>query len=131
MRQFSFIATLLLFALPLFSATYTTPNTGVDWTMNDLVSNSNGTVTGSFPNYNILDSVIIAPNDRLTIPAGSILTFTQNGFVVRGKLLAIGAPTSRIIFTGETPTPASWRNIRIEDSAIDTASIFRHWVIES
>jgi parallel beta-helix repeat protein len=130
MRLLVFTSTFLLFASHLFSATYTTPNTGVDWTMSDLVSNSNGTVTGTFPNYNILDSVIIAPNDRLSIPAGSILTFTLNGIVVRGKLLAIGTPTSRIVFTGATPTPASWRNIRIEDSAIDTACIFRHCIIE-
>jgi len=130
MRHFGFIATFLLFASHLFSATYTTPNTGVDWTMNDLVSNSNGTVTGTFPNYNILDSVIIAPNDRLSIQAGSVLTFTQNGVVVRGKLLAIGTPTSRIVFTGATPMPGSWRNIRIEDSAVDSACIFRHCIIE-
>ncbi len=121
---------LLLFSSPAFATTYTTPNTGVDWTMNDLVANSNGTVTGTFPNYSVLDSVIIAPNDRLTIQAGSILTFTQNGFVVRGKLLAIGTPSARIVFTGATPTPGSWRNIRIEDSAIDSACIFRHCVIE-
>ncbi|MFN3560441.1 MAG: right-handed parallel beta-helix repeat-containing protein [Chloroherpetonaceae bacterium] len=121
---------LLLFSSPAFAATYTTPNTGVDWTMNDLVANSNGTVTGTFPNYAVLDSVIIAPNDRLTIQPGSVLTFTQNGFVVRGKLLAIGTPSARIVFTGATPTPGSWRNIRIEDSAIDSACIFRHCVIE-
>ncbi len=130
MRHLAFITTFLLFASPLFSAPYTTPNTGVDWTMSDLVSNSNGTVTGTFPNYSILDSVIIAPNDRLSIPAGSILTFTQNGFVVRGKLLAIGTPTSRIVFTGATSSPGSWRNIRIEDSAVDSACIFRHCVLE-
>ncbi len=121
---------LLLFSSSAFAATYTTPNTGVDWTMNDLVANSNGTVTGTFPNYSVLDSVIIAPNDRLTIQAGSILTFTQNGFVVRGKMLAIGTPSARIVFTGATPTPGSWRNIRIEDSAIDSACIFRHCIIE-
>jgi parallel beta-helix repeat protein len=121
---------LLLFSSPAFAATYTTPNTGVDWTMNDLVVNSNGTVTGAFPNYSVLDSVIIAPNDRLTIQAGSVLTFTQNGLVVRGKILAIGTASARIVFTGSTPTPGSWRNIRIEDSAIDSACIFRHCIIE-
>lgn len=119
-----------LFSPAVFGATYTTPNTGVDWTMNDLVANSKGTVTGSFPNYSVLDSVIIAPNDRLTIQPGSILTFTQNGLVVRGKILAIGTPSARILFTGATASPASWRNIRIEDSAIDSACIFRYCVIE-
>lgn len=127
---FRITLSILLFSSTVFAATYTTPNTGVDWTMNDLVANSNGTVTGSFPNYAVLDSVIIAPNDRLTIQAGSVLTFTQNGFVVRGKLLAIGTASARIVFTGATPTPASWRNIRIEDSAVDSACIFRHCVIE-
>ncbi len=121
---------LLLFSPAVFASPYTTPNTGVDWTMNDLVANSNGTVTGSFPNYAILDSVIIAPNDRLTIQPGSTLTFTQNGFVVRGKILAIGTPSARIVFTGATPTPGIWRNIRIEDSAVDSACIFRYCVIE-
>ncbi|MCS6989719.1 MAG: right-handed parallel beta-helix repeat-containing protein [Chloroherpetonaceae bacterium] len=122
----------LVFAfLPSFlSAAYVTPNSGVDWTMNDLVLNSNGAVTGAHPNYNVLDSVIIAPNDRLTIAPGSVLVFAPTALVVRGKLLAIGTPSARIVFTGATQTPASWRNIRIEDSAIDTACVFRHCVIE-
>lgn len=130
---------LTLFALVLAStfvppavvaATYTTPNTGVDWTMNDLVANSNGTITGTFPTYTILDSVIIAPNDRLSIQAGSTLTFAQNGIVVRGKILAIGTASARIVFTGSTAAPGSWRNIRIEDSAVDSACIFRHCILE-
>ncbi|MGQ9805656.1 MAG: T9SS type A sorting domain-containing protein [Chlorobiales bacterium] len=121
---------ILFFSPAAFGATYTTPNTGVDWTMNDLVANSSGTVTGTFPNYAVLDSVIIAPNDRLTIQAGSILTFAQNGLVVRGKILAIGTASAPIVFTGATALPASWRNICIEDSAVDSACIFRHCILE-
>jgi parallel beta-helix repeat protein len=120
----------LLAAFCADAQTYTTPNTGVDWTINDLVSNSDGTVVGAFPNYNVLDSIIIAPNDRLSIPAGSRVAFVQNGFVIRGKFLAIGTAANPIFFTGATQSPASWRNIRFEDSAVDSACLFRHCIIE-
>ncbi|MBK7629302.1 MAG: hypothetical protein IPJ23_00940 [Ignavibacteriales bacterium] len=34
-------------------AQYTTPNTGVNWNLDDLVANSSGVVAGTFPNYAI------------------------------------------------------------------------------
>jgi len=45
-------------------AQYITPNTGINWNLDDLVTNSGGTVTGTFPNYAINNKVTVSAADR-------------------------------------------------------------------
>lgn len=82
-------------------AQYTTPNTGVNWNLNDLVSNSGGVVTGTFPNYTINHKVFVSVNDQVNVLPGSAVTFTTpaSGFEVNGIFQAIGSPSDSIIFT--------------------------------
>jgi len=61
-------------------ASYSTPNTGVSWTMDDLVANSGGDVTGAAPNYQLHDDVWIKQNDTLTVAAGTTITRDDGGF---------------------------------------------------
>ena len=67
---------LLLVVSTQICAQYTTPNTGVNWNLDDLVTNSGGVVTGTFPNYAINQNVIVSTNDRVYIQPGTILIFT-------------------------------------------------------
>ncbi len=85
-------------------AQYTTPNTGVNWNLDDLVTNSGGVVTGTFPNYTINNNIIIAPNDEVNILPGSTVDFTTaaSGIEVNGRLDAFGSVTDSIIFTSST-----------------------------
>jgi hypothetical protein len=54
-------------------AQYTTPNTGINWNLDDLVINSSGVVTGTFPNYSINNKITISANDRVYInPATTV-----------------------------------------------------------
>ena len=69
------ILAMILFSSQIF-AQYTTPNTGVNWNLDNLVTNSGGVVTGAFPNYSISNKIIISANDRVNVLPGSILTFT-------------------------------------------------------
>ncbi len=56
---------LLLIVSSQIFAQYTTPNTGVNWNLDDLVTNSGGVVTGTFPNYSITNKITISANDRV------------------------------------------------------------------
>lgn len=110
-------------------AGYTTPNTGVEWTLDSLVTHSGGTIGGAFPNYTLNDTVTVAANDRLTIQAGSIISVAQGtgkGFTVLGILRAIGTVTDTIIVKGLVSTAGYYRGFRFEDSSVDTSCVLAY-----
>jgi hypothetical protein len=114
-------------------AGYTTPNTGVIWTLDSLVLRSGGTLTGSFPNYVLTDTATISPNDRLDVLAGSIVSVSQGagkGITVQGILRAVGTPTDSIIIQGQVASMGSHRGVRFEDSSVDSLCIISYCRIQ-
>ena len=110
-------------------AQYTTPNTGVNWNLNDLVTNSGGVVTGVFPNYSINNKITVAANDQVNITAGSIITFTATAgqFEVNGIFKAIGTATDSIIFTSTFQDSTGYYYGFLFNASInDTASIISY-----
>lgn len=125
----------MLFAIStqLALAGYTTPNTGVNWTLDSLLVYSGGTLAGAFPNYTLNDTLTVAQNDRLTIRAGSIISVAQGtgkGFAVFGVLRAIGTATDTIVVKGVVATAGSHRGFRFEDSAVDSACMISYCRIQ-
>lgn len=119
------VSTLVGTVLPAFAG-YTTPNTGVVWTTDSLVVYSGGVVTGSFPNYLLTDTLTIAPNDRLDILPGTILTVSQGtgrGITVRGILRGVGTVADSIFIKGSVSSAGSHRGIRFEDTSIDSMCV--------
>ncbi|MBS4032906.1 MAG: right-handed parallel beta-helix repeat-containing protein [Ignavibacterium sp.] len=123
---------LVLFSAQLF-AQYTTPNTGVNWSLDDLVTNSGGVVTGSFPNYTINQKVIVSVNDQVNVLPGSVVTFTAatSGFEVNGIFQAIGTAADSIVFTSSVPDSTGYyegfrfnENTSANVSTISYAKIF-------
>lgn len=110
---------LFLLAVPSFTeAGYTTPNTGVRWTFDSLVTNSAGAVTGTFPEYLVSDTVFVSANDVLEVKKGSVIKIAyRKGITVRGGFLALGTFADRILFTKSDST---WQELRFEDSAVDS-----------
>jgi parallel beta-helix repeat protein len=82
-------------------AQYTTPNTGVNWNLDDLVTNSGGVVSGTFPNYSITNKITISTNDRVYINPGTVVMFSgsTSGFDIDGKFWAVGTQTDSILFS--------------------------------
>lgn len=114
-------------------AGYSTPNTGVDWTLDSLVAYSGGTLAGTFPNYTMNDTLTIAVNDRLTVQAGSVISVAQGagkGFTVFGVLRAIGTIADTIIVKGAVPTAGYYRGFRFEDSSVDSACMLSYCRIQ-
>ncbi len=115
------------------AAPYSTPNTGVQWTLDSLVIYSSGTLVGGFPSYTLTDVISVSPNDRLTIVPGSTITVSQgstNGFTILGELIAEGTPTDSIIVKGAVATAGAHRGFRIEDSAVDSLTSFAYCRIQ-
>ncbi|MFZ4621735.1 MAG: right-handed parallel beta-helix repeat-containing protein [Bacteroidota bacterium] len=109
-------------------AGYSTPNTGVKWTMDSLVQNSGGVVTGVFPVYTVNDTVFVSATDLLSIRKGSTVKITyRKGITVRGGFLAIGTKDSLIRFT---QSDSMWQELRFEDTAIDSLCRMEYIVVE-
>ena len=127
---FTFI---LLFSIQTI-AQYTTPNTGVNWNLDDLVANSGGVVTGTFPNYAINNKITISETDRIYILPGSAAVFSgsQSGFEIFGKFLAVGTPTDSIFFSAavEDSLGNSFNGFYFRDTSVDSACIISYARIE-
>lgn len=110
-------------------AGYTTPNTGVQWNLDSLVAFSGGTLTGTFPDYTMTDTITIAANDRLTILPGSSITVTQGagkGFTVFGVLRAIGTVTDSIVMKGSVDSAGWYRGFRFDDTSVDSLCVISY-----
>lgn len=125
---------LLMIATASLFAQYTTPNTGVNWNLDDLVTNSGGVVTGTFPNYSITNKINVSANDRIFILPGSIVMFSgsTSGFEVYGKFLAQGTVTDSIVFSSLTQdsTGSAYNGFYFRDTAVDSACIISYARIE-
>ena len=72
-------ATLLFLLTATYAfAQYTTPNTGVDWTLDDIASASPSTVTISGNNYTLHEDLTVAVNDVLRIDNNLTLLIEQD-----------------------------------------------------
>ncbi|MEO8231046.1 MAG: right-handed parallel beta-helix repeat-containing protein [Ignavibacteriota bacterium] len=131
MKYFFILFTIL--SVQIF-AQYTTPNTGVNWNLDDLVTNSGGVVAGTFPNYTITNKIVIAASDRVYINPGTTVLFSgaTSGFDVNGKFSAVGTITDSIIFSSLTQdsTGGAYNGFYFLDSSVDTACIINYARIE-
>ncbi len=120
-RALAILLPLLLAAV--CQAEYVTPGTGVQWTLDDLVAASGGAVTGTAGSYEVHESVVVATADRLTIAAGSSLTFLDTtgsvGLEIRGQLIGEGTATAPIVFAPATETPGAWRGLDFRETGAD------------
>jgi len=129
----NFLLVMILISAQAF-AQYTTPNTGVNWNLDDLVTNSAGVVTGTFPNYAITNKITISTNDRVYINPGTVVMFSgsTSGFDVLGKFAAVGLPEDSILFSSlnQDSTGVAYNGIYFQGTSVDTACIIGFVKIE-
>lgn len=83
-----FTTLILIFSFSIALAQYTTPGTGVDWTLDDVATASPGTVTVSGSTYTLLEDLTIAATDILRINTDLTLEIEDG---VRVTVLAQGS----------------------------------------
>jgi parallel beta-helix repeat protein len=110
--------------------TYSTPDTSVNWNMDDLVSNSGGAVTGASGTYTVNDHIYISSSDVLTISAGDTVNFNANYQMrIFGKLVADGVSGGEITFKHSSSTsPGAWSGIYFENA--DDTSLLDYCIIQ-
>lgn len=115
MKTFFYILLFSLLLMPAAFAGYTTPGSGIKWTLDDLVTNSNGSVTFVSGEYFLNDTVKVNATDTLTILSNATMKFAASGLlVVRGTLIV--NPPSAVLFTAQNTT-AGYFGMRIDTSS--------------
>ena len=121
MKKTVLLLTLLLSSLTaLVAQTYTTPNTGVVWTLDDIAAASHSTVTVSGSDYQLLENLEIAENDTvqldsdLTLSIDADLLITVFGtFEVTGSDVTITAIDTNLPYEGFRSTEPMERTINL------------------
>jgi len=104
----------LLAAVPPSHA-YTTPGSGVVWTLDDLVANSTGAVAVLGPAlYALTQDLVVAAADTVLLGAGQTLRVDATfGIRVDGTLRAPGGGWAAIESNATTPSPGDWAGIDV------------------
>ena len=105
---------LFLFSALLVKAQYTTPGTGINWSLDDLVTNSEGTVIWNDDHYEITNTLTISPQDAINILGDVTVLFHQLAGIVSEGTLLIDAPVQSIFTAQDTTLTADrWRGFKL------------------
>ncbi|MFC5271410.1 T9SS type A sorting domain-containing protein [Adhaeribacter terreus] len=124
---------IMLLAFSAAKAQYTSPNSGVRWNLNNLVTASaaKGSVTYSGGVYFVNDSITIAQNDTLFIDSNETLKLGNKIMItIEGTLLVI--PPDSVKITAANPAD-KFHTLRFETSASATApnlSLLKKTIVE-
>jgi hypothetical protein len=124
MKHFGSIVLAVFIAHFSFSQYYT-PGTGVNWNLDDLVTNSNSVLTYEDGNYFLWNWLYISQNDTISITSDEEVRISNvAGFATSGVLLA--QPPSALVFTA-TDSVTHFEGFNFTDS---DGSILKKCTIE-
>lgn len=93
-------------------ANYSTPGTGVNWSLGELVSNAGGTIILQNGVYFVNGNITISTNDAVSITTNASLSFAAGAiWQVSGTFLV--DPPSGVLFTAQDPV-AGFGGLRLE-----------------
>ena len=131
-----FILIIVVFVIISFNlkADYSSPATGVHFTLDSLVTYSAGAVTKDSVNYYINQSIVISITDTLFINRGKSIVFTDvAGNVeldINGVFFALGSIEDSIVFTSQNQTAGDYYGIRFRNTSIGSDFQIRYCKIE-
>ncbi len=99
----------------LFSQTYTTPNTGVNWTLDDIAAASPTTITISGSDYTLLENLVIAENDTVMIDTDLVLFIDSDLLISVFGTFSVNSTTVTITAVNQS---APYEGFRFEESSV-------------
>ncbi|MFH0792848.1 MAG: right-handed parallel beta-helix repeat-containing protein [bacterium] len=111
---------------------YTTPGTGTTLTLAQIAAlPARITVTGGPTSFTLNGSIIVSPNDTLSITSGESLRAADDpsgagyALVMKGRLQALGSVDNPVRLGSQKGEPGSWRGIVIQPEATAQSTV-RH-----
>jgi len=120
------ILLIILFSASVSYSNYSTPGSGVTWTMDSLVSNSSGNVTFSGDAYLVNDTINISAGDTIKIISNSVLKFGTSVFIDIFGVLIVNPPDSVTITAQDTVT--KFLGLKFED--LSDGSVLKKLIFE-
>lgn len=124
LKQLTFFIATLFYCLSA-SAIYYTPNTGVRYSLSDLVANSAGDVTYVAGEYFVNANIYISANDTLEIITDEIVQYASGVILDVNGILLIDPPT-QVVFTAQN-TVSGFLGLRLDST---NSSIIRNFTFE-
>lgn len=109
-KLFTFL--FVIFGL-LAQAQYSTPGTGVNWNLNDLVQNSAGAVIWNGEEYEITTTILIAPADAINILSDVTILFHDLAGIESSGTLNINSPTQSLFTAIDSTSANKWRGLKL------------------
>lgn len=95
---------------------YTTPNNGINWTIDSLTQHSSGAVIKTNNLYIITSPIIISAHDSICIVKNDTILMRENTYIENNGYLLINPPDS-IVITGENIlTNYPWLGIKLNEN---------------
>ena len=104
---------LFLFAALMVKAQYSTPGTGVTWSLDDLVQNSAGTVTLNGDHYEITATLTILPADAIEILGDVTVLFHDLAGIESEGTLIVNAPNQSVFTAIDSTSENKWRGLKL------------------
>jgi len=110
---------LALFFVAAISAQYSTPGTGINWTMDDLVANSGGVIILNPDNeYEILEDLNIQANDTISFYTETVVICHTNVLITAsGVLYTALALQDEVTFKGQGQGNYFFKGFRFENTS--------------
>src|SRR5690554_1090553 len=105
----------LLVVLSSTGQEYTTPNTGVVWTLDDIAAASPTTVTVSGSDYSLLENLIIAENDTFMVDSDLTLSIAADLRITIFGTFTVDS--DEVTFTAIDET-APYKGFRFEENSV-------------
>ena len=113
----SLLLMIFLTCATVLAQTYTTPNTGVDWTLTDIANASPSTISVNGSEFTLLENLVIAENDKLRIDTDATLLFEDAILLTVFGEFEVSA-TQSIFTAADTSLP--YEGFRFEEFSIIT-----------
>ena len=108
----------LCFSLGIFAQEFTTPDSGVNWTLEDLMEESEETVEFVDNTYIIKQDIMVSKNDTLTFNSGENINIDAEVLItVSGNWLSLGEEEN-LIKINATDSLTPYEGFRLQDEAV-------------
>lgn len=107
--KFRILFLVLIFTSTLLFSQYSTPNTGVHWTLDDIAANSPTTITVSGNEYTLHENLVVEVNDSLSLNENLILKIAADVEVeVKGYFSSSAVDITITAVDSSTPYEGFW-----------------------
>jgi parallel beta-helix repeat protein len=127
MRKIITLITLLFAFTFVGKAQYTTPGTGINWGLQELITNSAGAIVQDGSDYRFTAGLLISAGDTISILSSANIIMNDATFIECSGAFIIDPVTDSVKFTADVPETTRWRGFRLADFY---HAYFKHMVME-